>query len=362
MKDILILIAHLLTTIAQLLGPGGAKAIVADSLLMKHQLLIINRSRKRSPKLTVMDRFVLGFCSLFLLHRHIQRAAVIVRPSTLLKFHALLKKRKYRHLYSSRRNGKPGPKGPSEELIAAIVEMKHRNPKFGCPRIAQQINLVFGVQIDKDVVRRVLAAHIPTSTGHKGPSWLTFLGHTKDSLWSVDLFRCESILLKSHWVLVIMDQFTRRIVGFGVHPGVVDGVSLCCLFNKAISAKGIPQRLSSDNDRLFQYHQWQANLRILDVEEIKSVPYTPTSHPFIERLIGTIRREYLDHLFFWNNQDLERKLSEFAQYYNQNRTHQSLDGKTPDFVSSDVQSRCALLDKYSWHSQCNGLFQTPIAA
>ena len=60
MKDTLILIAHLLTTIAQLLGPGGAKAIVADSLLMKHQLLIINRSRKRSPKLTVMDRFVLG--------------------------------------------------------------------------------------------------------------------------------------------------------------------------------------------------------------------------------------------------------------------------------------------------------------
>jgi len=83
-----------------------------------------------------------------------------------------------------------------------------------------------------------------------------------------------------------MDQFTRRIVGFGVHPGVVDGVSLCCLFNKAISAKGIPQRLSSDNDRLFQYHQWQANLRILDVKEIRSVPYTPTSHPFIERLIG----------------------------------------------------------------------------
>ena len=81
-----------------------------------------------------------------------------------------------------------------------------------------------------------------------------------------------------------MDQFTRRIVGFGVHPGEVDGVSLCCLFNKAISTKGIPQRLSSDP--LFRYHQRQANLRILDVEPIKSVPYTPTSHPFIEGLIG----------------------------------------------------------------------------
>ena len=362
MKDIFLLLAHLLTTIAKLLGPGGARAIVADSLLTKQQLLIINRTRRRSPKLTALDRFLMGFCSLFLLHRHILRAAVIVRPSTLLKFHQLLKQRKYRLLYSSCGTCKPGPKGPSKELINAIIDIKRRNPTFGCPRIAQQINLAFGTNIDKDVVRRVLAAHYPRDSGGDGPSWLTFLGHTKDSLWSVDLFRCESILLKSHWVLVVMDQFTRRIIGFGIQAGAVDGVSLCCMFNKVISGKGIPQRLSSDNDPLFRYHQWQANLRILDIEEIKSVPYSPTSHPFIERLIGTIRREYLDQLFFWNKQDLERKLADFAQYYNQNRAHQSLNGKTPESVSSEVQSRCALLDHYSWHSHCNGLFQTPIAA
>ena len=205
--------------------------------------------------------------------------------------------------------------------------MKRRNPTFGCPRLAQQINLAFGITIDKDVVRRVLAAHFPRDSGGDGPSWLTFLGHTKDSLWSVNLFRCESILLKSHSVLVVMDQFTRRIVGFGVHPEVY-GVLLCCMFNKAISTKGIPQRLSSDNDPLFRYHQWQANLRILDVEEIKSVPYTPTSHPFIERLIGTIRRVYLDQMFFLNKQDLERKLEIVAHYYNQHRVHQSLHGLT----------------------------------
>ena len=205
-----------------------------------------------------------------------------------------------------------------------------------------------------------MAAHHPRDSGGDGPSWLTFLGQTKDSLWSVDLFRCESILLKSHSVLVVMDQFTRRIIGVGIQAGAVDGVSLCCMFNNVISGKGIPQRLSSDP--LFRYHQWQANLRILDIEEIKSVPYSPTSHSFIERLIGTIRREYLDQLFFCNKQDLERKLADFAQYYNQNRAHQSRNGKTPESVSSEVQSRCALLDNYSWHSHCNGLFQTPIAA
>src|SRR5207249_11637446 len=88
---------------------------------------------------------------------------------------------------------KPGPKGPSPELIAAIVEMKRRNPRFGWVRIAQQISYAFAVQIEKDLVRRVLARHYrPGDSGAAGPSWLTFIGQAKDSLWSVDLFRCES--------------------------------------------------------------------------------------------------------------------------------------------------------------------------
>jgi transposase InsO family protein len=275
----------------------------------------------------------------------------------------MLKRRKYRLLYTARRKGKPGPKGPSQELIEAIVELKRRNPRFGCPRIAQQINKAFGLDIDKDVVRRVLEKHYrPGPDSGHGPSWLTFIGHLKDSLWSIDLFRCESILLKTHWVLVVMDQFTRRIIGFGVHAGDVDGVVLCRMFNSAISTWGVPKYLSSDNDPLFQYHQWQANLRILSVDEIKTVPYTPISHPFIERLIGTIRREYLDHIFFWNALDLERKLVNFSQYYNQSRVHQSLDGDTPAVVSGEPQPLRAKLSNYSWLSHCNRLFWTPIAA
>ena len=93
MKDLLILLAHLLTTVAKLLGPGGARAVVADSLLMKQQLLVIHRSRRRAPNLSTLDRFLFGFWSLFLNPRRIQRSAVIIRPSTLFKFHDLLKKK-----------------------------------------------------------------------------------------------------------------------------------------------------------------------------------------------------------------------------------------------------------------------------
>ncbi len=148
--------------------------------------------------------------------------------------------------------------------------------------------------IDKDVVRRILAARYQPGPGRPGPSWLTTLGHAKDRLWSLDLFRCESATLRTHWVLVVMDHWTRRIIGFGVHRGVVDGAALCRMFNHATRGQSLPRYLSADHDPLYRFHQWQANLRILNVREIKTVPYVPSSHPVVERLIGTLRRECLD--------------------------------------------------------------------
>ncbi|HEX8878857.1 MAG TPA: hypothetical protein VF749_02455, partial [Candidatus Acidoferrum sp.] len=197
-----------------------------------------------------------------------------------------LTKQKYRLLFSPERVRRPGPKGPTKALIDAVVEMKRRNRTWGCKRIAQQIALAFAVAIDKDVVRRILGIHFRPEGGCGGPSWLSFTGPAKDSLWSLDLFRCESAILRTYWVLVVMDQFTRRIVGFAVHRGVVDGLALCRMFHRAIHTQTPPKYLSSHHDPLYQFHRWQANLRVLDVKEIKTVPYVPLSHPFVERLMG----------------------------------------------------------------------------
>ncbi len=361
MPTLFLLFAHILATIAKLLRPGGAKALVSENLILKQQLLVINRSRLRAPNLTPHDRLLFGFLATLLGPRRLRRSAFIIRPSTILGFHQALKKRKYRLLYSSIKRSKPGPKGPSPELIQLIVEMKRRNPRFGTPRIALEIARTFGIDIDKDVVRRVLAKHYRPEPGD-GPSWLTFIGHMKDSLWSVDLFRCESIFLKTHWVLVVMDQFTRRIIGFGMHQGDVDGPALCWMFHQATNGKGAPRYLSSDHDPLYRYHQWRANLRIRETQPIKTVPHVPVSHPFTERLIGTIRREYLDQILFWNGRDLEEKLGEFQDYYNSHRVHQSLNLKTPDEAVGKELPTLADLGKYAWNSHCGGLFQTPMAA
>jgi hypothetical protein len=153
-------------------------------------------------------------CTLFMRPSRLVRAAIVVKPSTLLRLHRALTTRKYRRLFSSTVARKPGPRGPSREVIAAVVDMKRRNPSWGCPRIARQITLAFGIPMNKDVVRRILAVRYHPQPDAAGPSWLTVLGHAKDSLWSVDLFSCESAILRAHWVLVVMDQFEARSASF----------------------------------------------------------------------------------------------------------------------------------------------------
>ena len=271
MRDLAVLFLHLLATVARLVGPGGVRSVVAESVLVKHQLLILNRSRKRSPNLRFADRMVAGRCGLVMRLGRLIRSAIVLKPSTLLSLHRALTQRKYRRLFSPTVPTKPGPKGPTREIIAAVVDMKRRNPTWGCPRIAQQIALAFGIPITKDVVRRILAVRDQPAPDSAGPSWLTVLGHTKDRLWSLNLFRCESAVLRTHWVRVVMDQCTRRIVGFAVHRGVVDGVGLCRMFNRATRGQSSPTYLSSDHDPLYRFRQWQANLRILDVREIETV-------------------------------------------------------------------------------------------
>ena len=179
MRDLTVLVLHLLGTVARLAGPGGARSVVAESVLLKQQLLILNRSRKRSPNLRFSDRLVAGVCTLLMRPRRLIRSAIVLEPSTRLRLHRALTQRKYRWLFSSNIPAKPGPQGPTPEMIAAVVDMKRRNPTWGCPRIAQQIAFAFGIPINKDVVRRILAVrYLPTPDSGR-PSWLTVLGHAK---------------------------------------------------------------------------------------------------------------------------------------------------------------------------------------
>jgi putative transposase len=362
MKELFVLIAHLLTTLVRLAQPGGVRAVAPQSLALRHQLLVLQRRRQRAPRLTPRNRLFFGLYSFWLSPHRRAKLAIVLRPSTFMRFHEALVRRKYRLLYNSKRHARPGPKGPSAELIAAVVEMKCRNPKFGCLKIAQQIAYAFGVDVNKDVVRRILQRHYAGLPHGNGPSWLTALAHAKDSLWSLDLFRCESILLRSCWVMIIIDVFSRRLVGFAVERGDVDGPVVCRMFNQARAKQPLPKCLSTDHDPSFRFHRWPAHLRVLEIREIKAVPLAPRSHPFVERMIRTIREELLDQVPFWNQLDLERKLSGFQIYYNRFRAHGGIGGIPPADKQVPRERRTLSLTAYRWTSHCNGLFELPAAA
>src|ERR1039458_8054084 len=128
MRDLIILFVHVMATFARLAGPGGIRSVVAESILVKQQLLILNRSRQRSPNLCFSDRLVAGLYALLFRPARLIRSAIVLKPSTLFSLHQALRNRKYRLLFSSKRKGKPGSKGPNKELIDALVQMKQRNP------------------------------------------------------------------------------------------------------------------------------------------------------------------------------------------------------------------------------------------
>jgi len=152
MRDVLILFVHLIVTAVRVMRPGGIRSAIAESVLLRHQLLVLNRPRKRAPDLRPIDRVVAGLCARLVRPARLLRSAIVLKPATILNFHRLLVKRKYRDLLSpKKKRAKPGPKGPSPKLVAAIVAIKRRNLRFGYQRLAEQMTVAFDIHLDKDV-------------------------------------------------------------------------------------------------------------------------------------------------------------------------------------------------------------------
>jgi hypothetical protein len=150
---------------------------------------------------------------------------------------------------------KAWPEGPIRATLAAIVEMKHRNPKFGCVRIAQQIAYAFGIEINKDVVRGVIAIHSRPKTDTDGPSWLTVIAQAKDSVWSLDLFalnRWSCAAIGCCWSWTSSPVVSPALAC----PACIDGMSACRMFNAATTGQCKPKYLSTDHDPLFRFHRW----------------------------------------------------------------------------------------------------------
>ena len=130
MRHVRLLLYNLVVCSIWLLRPGGIKSIAAENLILRQQLIVLKRSGRRSPRLTQNDRMLFAIMAHIIPHGRLRKLAIIIKPATILKFHRALVKRKYRLLYSAKSPGKPGPKGPEQQLIKLVVELKHHYPRI----------------------------------------------------------------------------------------------------------------------------------------------------------------------------------------------------------------------------------------
>jgi putative transposase len=240
--------------------------------------------------------------------------------------------------------------------------MKRRNPRFGCRKIAEQISMAFGIELNKDVVRRILVRFYRPVSGGDGPSWLSVIGHAKDSLWSVDLFRCESILLKSYWITVVMDVFTRRIVGFGVAPADLDGPAVCgCSITRSLGRerRDIFLRIT------IHCFGFTGGLRICVFS--KSMRSKPSRVRPARRLSSRDLSERCG-ASIWIGRYFGTRAISNGSWRNTKSITTNID-VTPGWLASrplEVTVRgsypVAQLASYRWRRHCHGLFHTPIAA
>jgi len=148
-----------------LLSPGGYKKLVSENLALRQQLIVASRKRKKSPPLLPIDRILLGIISFFIPSDRLARVAIIVKPATILKFHRALVKRKYKVLFGVKSRKKPGPKGFDRDMIKLVVEIKKRNPSYGCPKIAMLVTNITGISISEQSIRRILRKHLKYDPG-----------------------------------------------------------------------------------------------------------------------------------------------------------------------------------------------------
>jgi hypothetical protein len=191
--------------------------------------------------------------------------------------------------------------------------LKQRNAHFGCPRIAQQINKAFGINIDKDVVRRVLAKHYRPAPYDSGPSWLTFLRHTRDSLCSIALFQRKSILPTIHSIPLAIGQFTRRLIGCGISGCHFDQLVACSLSDAGIPVVDDSKSLSPIHDPPFSHHRCRGKL--LGVGHTRTVAIFPRAPPVSEPRIRTRRRNHHDYRSNYSAIGLETEHGALNNYY-----------------------------------------------
>ena len=293
-------------------------ALAAEILALRHQLAVLRRQAPRRLRLCRTDRLLWVWLSqAWSEWRH---AVQIVSPDTVLRWH--------RRGFALYWRWKSRPRGTGRPAVAAdlrdlIRQMRAANPLWGAPRIHGELRKL-GIDISQATVAKYLGRR-----PRKPPSqtWRAFLANHVSQLASIDFFTVPTATFRVLFVFVVLAHDRRRIVHVNVtaHPTAVWTTQQ---LREAWAWDAAPRFLIRDRDGIYGEAFGNA-IRSFGTEEVLTAPRSPWQSPFVERVIGSIRRECLDHVIIWNERALRRHLRRYLMYYHQWRTHLSLDKDAP---------------------------------
>jgi transposase InsO family protein len=289
----------------------------AEILVLRQQLLVLNRKSPARLRLRNIDRLMLVW--LYRLFPSLLDAVVIVKPETVLRWH----RRGFRAYWrwkSWRRGGRPRIDG---EVRALIRRMSRENPLWGAPRIHGEL-LMLGFEVSESTVGRyMIRTRRPRSQG-----WKTFLRNQAGGIASIDLFVVRTISFKLLYGLVILGHARRRMLRIAVTSNPT-AEWIAGQVTEAFPWSEAPRHLIRDRDCAFG-PAYTRRIRVMGIRDHPIAPHSPWQNGHVERLIGSIRTECIDHLVVSGEAHLRRILKTYAAYYNEVRTHLSLGKDAPD--------------------------------
>ena len=298
-------------------GVRTQRALVLENLALRHQLAVLQRTAPR-PRLRPSDR--LFWVLLARLWHGWAEVVAVVQPATVIRW----QRAGFRLFWTwkSRRNG-PGRPAVAPDVRALIRTMARANPLWGAPRIHGELQKL-GLEISQATVSKYLVRRrTPPSQ-----TWRTFLDNHIRSLVSVDFFIVPTVLFKVLFVFVVLAHNRRRVV----HINVTDAPTARWTAQQLVEAfpwDTAPRYLLRDRDAVYGA-VFSSQVQSMGIHEVKIAPRAPWQNPYVERLIGTLRRECLDHIVVLNETHLRRLLRDYLIYYHSARTHLSLDKDAPE--------------------------------
>jgi len=292
--------------------------LILENLMLRQQLNVYKRKNKR-PKLENIDRIILVWISR--IFSKWKSALVVVKVSTLIGWHKkgfkLYWKRK------SRRVGRPNIDWP---LIKLIRKMQKENPIWSAQRIQGELSKL-GFSVCDNTVAKYMRK--PKSDDGKRQRWLTFLHNHTKHIVGIDFFVARTIFFKAIYVFIAISHDRRKIVHFGVTTNPHSQWAIQQL-RETFAFDETTKYVIRDNDKIFS-EDFKAHIPRFGLEDTPTAPQSPWQNPIAERVIGTLRRECLDHMIILNEKHLYNVLHEYIfEYYNVSRTHMSLDKDSPE--------------------------------